>query len=75
MGQGAAGKQPWPGCTALAVLLTQNQLFVANAGVLLCYASHIAFELAWLNMLEADKSCSPRYIESQAVDCTARPVL
>lgn len=46
MGQGAAGKQPWPGCTALAVLLTQNQLFVANAGVLLCYASPLA--LSWL---------------------------
>lgn len=32
MGQGAAGKRPWPGCTALAVLLYQNTMLVANAG-------------------------------------------
>ena len=32
IGQGAAGKRPWPGCTALAVLLYQNTMLVANAG-------------------------------------------
>ena len=32
MGGGAAGKQAWPGCTALAVLLHDNTMLVANAG-------------------------------------------
>ncbi|DBB06962.1 TPA: hypothetical protein ACH3X3_009613 [Trebouxia sp. C0006] len=32
MGGGAAGKQAWPGCTALAVLLHRNTMLVANAG-------------------------------------------
>ncbi|DBA85833.1 TPA: hypothetical protein ACH3X1_005382 [Trebouxia sp. C0004] len=32
MGAGAAGKQAWPGCTALAVLLHHNTMLVANAG-------------------------------------------
>ena len=32
MGPGAAGKQPWPGCTALAVLLHHNAILVANSG-------------------------------------------
>ena len=35
MGHGAAGKQPWPGCTALAALLQRNHLYIANAGVVL----------------------------------------
>ena len=32
MGQGAAGKRPWPGCTALVVLLKDDHMLVANAG-------------------------------------------
>lgn len=32
MGAGAAGKCPWPGCTALAVLLKDDYMLVANAG-------------------------------------------
>lgn len=32
MGAGAAGKRPWPGCTALAVLLKDDVMVVANAG-------------------------------------------
>ena len=32
MGPGAAGKRPWPGCTALAVLLKDDRMMVANAG-------------------------------------------
>lgn len=32
MGAGAAGKRRWPGCTALAVLLKDDYMFVANAG-------------------------------------------
>ncbi len=35
MGGGAAGKQAWPGCTALAVLLHRNTMLVANAGLCL----------------------------------------
>jgi len=35
MGGGAAGKQAWPGCTALAVLLHHNTMLVANAGLCL----------------------------------------
>lgn len=35
MGASAAGKQAWPGCTALAVLLHHNTMLVANAGLCL----------------------------------------
>ena len=34
MGAGAAGKRPWPGCTALAVLVKDDYMLVANAGEL-----------------------------------------
>ena len=32
MGARAAGKRPWPGCTALAMLIKDDRMLVANAG-------------------------------------------
>lgn len=32
MGPRAAGKRPWPGCTALAMLIKGGRMLVANAG-------------------------------------------
>ncbi len=51
MGAGAAGKQAWPGCTALAVLLHHNTMLVANAGPCLMPSTFPASQLCMLHML------------------------
>lgn len=32
MGAAAAGERPWPGCTAIVLLVHAGHLYVANAG-------------------------------------------
>ncbi len=32
MGRAAAGERPWPGCTAIVLLVHAGRLYVANAG-------------------------------------------
>ncbi len=52
MGVAAAGERPWPGCTAIVILIHAGHLYVANAGdcrAVLCRQVRACLNLNWQN--------------------------